>query len=90
MEARTRLYSLEEMKRRAEELYARIKPEEDQDNIGKFLMVDVESGDYEIGEDDMKTSDLLHARHENAQVFTFRIGYETAYTFCGTMKRRAS
>ncbi|WP_395088711.1 hypothetical protein [Armatimonas sp.] len=50
------------------------------ENIGKLLMIDVDSGDYELGDDgnDVELFHRLRARHPQAQVFSLKVGYRTA------------
>lgn len=58
------------------------------ENIGKLVVLDVASGDYEI--DDEKSSGptrRLQARHPSARLFALRIGYKTAASFCGALEQ---
>ncbi|WP_395138478.1 hypothetical protein [Armatimonas sp.] len=50
------------------------------ENIGKLLMIDVDSGDYELGEDgnDVELFRSLRLRHPNARVFSLKVGFRTA------------
>lgn len=50
------------------------------ENIGKLLMIDVDSGDYELGEDgnDVELYRRLRSRQPQAQVFSLKVGYRTA------------
>jgi hypothetical protein len=50
------------------------------ENMGKLLMIDVDTGDYEIGEDgnDVELFRNLRARHPQAQVFSLKVGFRTA------------
>ena len=50
------------------------------ENLGKLLMIDVDSGDYELGEDgnDVEVYQMLRSRHPAAQVFSLKVGYRTA------------
>ncbi len=52
-----------------------VEPQE----IGKFIVIDVESGDYEIGEDSLVVGDRLRARRPNAVGFLTRVGPDTAF-----------
>ena len=48
------------------------------EHFGKELLIDVDSGDYEVaqGRDDyFAASDRLEARHPSSRVFVMRIGY---------------
>jgi phosphonate degradation associated HDIG domain protein len=84
---RARLDTLEEIRERAEELYRReIRPKVMPQHKGKFLVVDVVSGDYEIDEDDLSASEILQARRPDGVLFGMRIGYKSAYTLNGTME----
>ncbi len=52
---------------------------------GKFLILDIESGDYEIDEDDSKAEEILRARRPNGVFLGLRIGYKSAYTLAGSL-----
>jgi hypothetical protein len=81
--------SREEIARRGEEIYQQvIRPKVDARDEGKFLVLDVESGDYEIDTDDLVASDRLLARHPNAELYGVRIGYPEAYRLGGNFERR--
>ena len=53
----------------------RLRPEDD----GKFIAVDLESGGYEIDDDDFSAVARLRARLPAAEVWLERAGYPTAY-----------
>jgi hypothetical protein len=79
-------YSLEEIARIAHEIYRRdIRPHVMPQHKGEFLTLDIESGDYEIDEDDLTAEERIRARRPNGVFFVFRIGYKGAYTLAGTM-----
>ena len=48
---------------------------ETDENIGKFISIDILSGDYEVGTSHLETSDRLFERHLDAVISTLRIGY---------------
>src|ERR1700687_2797124 len=50
-----------------------LRPEDD----GKFVAIDVETGDYEIHEDDYAAVARLRARKPAADVWLMRAGYPT-------------
>ena len=50
-----------------------LRPEDD----GKFVAIDVETGDYEIDEDDYAAVARLRARKPAADVWLLRAGYPT-------------
>jgi hypothetical protein len=66
----------EEVARRGQELYERkprhkVEPEQ----IGRFLVVDIESGDYEVADVDLSASDRMLARRLDG----VRVGRDYAY-----------
>jgi hypothetical protein len=84
--ARTQ-YTNEEIGQIAEQIYRRsIRDKVMPQQKGKFLILDIESGDYEIDEDDLAAEDRLRARRPNGVFFGLRIGYKAAYTLGGTMQ----
>jgi hypothetical protein len=73
---------------RAQELYERLRPRiETPENIGKLIVMDVESGDYEIDDLGIETSQRLQNRHPDATLYALRIGYKSAVSFCGGLER---
>lgn len=85
-------FSSEEIARRGETLYEQsIRPKiETEANIGKLISIDVETGDYEIDEDDRIEGALrLHERHPGAAVYTLRIGYNVVDAIGGVLERTA-
>jgi hypothetical protein len=82
-------YSSAEITRRGKALYdQRIRPlVETQDNIGKIVSIDIETGDYEVGEDLISTGDRLFARHPGAALYGARIGYNAVYAVGGSLVR---
>jgi hypothetical protein len=59
----------------ANELYERIRPSVEPGNHGRLIAIDVDSGEYELGDEMLSIGDRLLARHPDAQMWTFRIGY---------------
>lgn len=75
---------------RAWDLYYRLRPQiETPDNIGKLILLDLDSSDYEIADDELgfAASALVRERHPDANLFALRIGYKTTASFCGDMER---
>jgi hypothetical protein len=80
-------YSNEEIARIANEIYRRdIRPKVMPQHKGKFLILDIESGDYEIDEDDLTAEERLRARRPDGPFFGIRIGYTSAYKLSGSMR----
>ena len=83
------LLSPEEVARRAKQLYeSSIRQQvELEKNIGKMVIIDIETGDYEVDETGLKASRSLSQKHPNARLFGIRIGYNVAVSFGGVMER---
>jgi hypothetical protein len=82
MEALQPRYSLEGFARRGDDFLDRIiqpllKPED----VGKYVLIDIDSGDFEVDEDEIVASDRLLARQPEAQVWMVRVGSRYARTF---------
>jgi transcriptional antiterminator Rof (Rho-off) len=70
----------EELARRAHDLYdQKIREEVEPAHNGEFLVIDVETGDYEVDADEMSALDRAHARRLNPSLFLMRVGYPTAH-----------
>ncbi len=87
MEA-TRLSS-EEVGQRGEALYEqRIRAEvETEENIGKMVIIDVETGEYEVDERGIGAARRLQSRRPNAVLYGKLIGYDVAEALGGVMER---
>ena len=57
---------------------------------GKFLVLDIESGDYEIGDDEMEASRRSRAKHPDGIRYLLRIGYRAAASLGGASRRNGS
>jgi len=80
-------YSKEEFARRGDEIYERaIRPHLEASNEGKFVVIDIETGAYEIDADELVASDRLLARHPDAQIWLRRVGSRYARR-CGAGPR---
>jgi hypothetical protein len=67
---------------RGDEIYDRqvllhLGPEDE----GKLVLIDVETGDYEVDRDEIAASDRLLARHPDAQVWMRQVGSRFARRF---------
>ena len=75
-------YSKEEFARRGDEIYDReIRPRVGPDDEGKFVVIDIETGAYEIDQDELTASDRLLDRRLDAQMWTRRVGSRYARRF---------
>lgn len=78
----------QEIGRRGREIYNRdIRPHVEADNIGKFLILDINTGEYEIDSEDLVASKRLLERVPDGILYGVRVGYRTAYTMAGHMQR---
>lgn len=82
-------FSGEEIARRGEEIYeqsVRLQVETEA-NIGKVISIDIETGDFEIGDDPLMTAKRLLAKHPEAAIYGKRIGYNAVYAVGGSVYR---
>lgn len=56
-----------------------LKPEDD----GKFVAIDIETGEYEIADDELLAGDRLHERVPGAQIWMVRVGWPYVHRFGG-------
>ncbi|MBU7584048.1 MAG: hypothetical protein KAF91_14245 [Nostoc sp. TH1S01] len=82
----------EEITQRGRELYENsIRSQvETAQNIGKIISINVETGEYEIGDDLIITSRKLQAKQADAPIWAGRIGFNAVYAVGGTLIRTAS
>jgi hypothetical protein len=78
-----------EIGRRGKALYEQSIREkvETEENIGKMVIVEVETGDFEIDELGIESARRLRERHPDAHLFGMRIGYNVAESFGGVIER---
>ena len=77
-------YTAEEVASRGEALYEqRIRPHVEATHRGKFVVVDIETGDYEIDADDLAATKRALAKRPDAVLYGVRIGSPTAYRLGG-------
>jgi hypothetical protein len=74
-------YTKEEIATRGKAIYERrIRDKVEPENNGKFLIIDIETGEYEIDEDDFAASRRAHAKHPDGAFFGMRVGYRSSGT----------
>jgi hypothetical protein len=67
---------IREIVRRGEELYgAQIRPLVERDGLGKYVSIDIETGEWDMADDLLTTTDRLHAKHPGALLYSTRVGY---------------
>lgn len=84
-------FASEEIARRGAELYEqRLRATvETEENIGKIISIDIETGDYEIADDALLTGRRLQAKHPDAAIYGRRIGYDAVFAIGGSLVRTA-
>lgn len=84
-------YSRDEVARRGDEIYEReVLPRLGAQDEGKFALIDVETGDYEVDSDEIAASDRLLARRPDAQVWIRQVGSRYARRFGPRFKTSAA
>jgi hypothetical protein len=77
-------FSSEEIGRRGQELYdQKIRHQVEAGNKGKYLVIDIETGEYALGDDTLELSHHLHAKHPGAALYAMRIGYPGTFRMRG-------
>lgn len=75
-------YSKEEFARRGDESYEKLlRSHITHDDDGKYVLIDIETAEYEIDEDELAASERLLARNPTAQVWMRQIGTRGARRF---------
>lgn len=59
---------------------------ETDENRGKFLAIDVETGEYEMDDDSNAATLRARAKHPGHLVYRLRIGYSATHTIAGPMR----
>ncbi len=73
-------YTSDVVAARGKEIYQQqIQEKVESEHRGKFLSVDIETGDYEIDTDDLSPTMRLLAKRPDAIIYSLRIGFEAAH-----------
>ena len=74
-------YSTDEIVARGKEIYEKqLREHLEPQNIGKFLVIDIETGEYEMDEDDLAASRRAARKKPGGARFGMRIGSPTSGT----------
>lgn len=77
-------YSPEQVASRGEQIYEeQIRNRVETGNKGKYVVIDIETGAYEVDEDDVQATKRALAKRSDAVLYGLRIGYPTAYSLGG-------
>ncbi len=69
-------YTRDEIARRGKDLYEReIRSRVEKDHFGEVVVIDVETGDYEIDPDHLTAAKRARAKHPDAALFALRVGF---------------
>ena len=81
----------DETARLGDEIYERdIRHQVEADHHGEVVAIDVESGNWAIGDDVIAATDQLWAQHPAAHdIWSVRVGYRALVSFGGHSLRRA-
>ena len=75
-------FSPEETVRRGEQIYEQqLRERLEPGNVGKFLVIDIETGEYEIDEDRGAAGRRMMAKHPDHARYMKRIGYDAVESF---------
>ncbi len=70
----------ESLAQRGQQFYdQQIRAQVEDQHRGEFLVLHVETGDYEIAEDELTAFQRAKAKHPGAQFYFLRIGHTAAY-----------
>ncbi len=75
----------EEIARRGEDLYERgIRAKVDRpENRGKFVVIDIDTGAFEVDDEDLAATERLLARNPGTLTYGLRVGDDVAYDLGG-------
>jgi hypothetical protein len=84
--------SSEEVAKRAYRIYeGGIRQKvETEENIDKMVIINVETGDYEVDATGLQAAKSLQAKSPYARLFGIRLGYSVAASFGGVIERVSS
>ena len=87
MPVRQPRYSADETVQRAEDLYQqRLRSQVESEHLGQYIAIDIETGEYEIGDDYHAAARTMLARKRDAAIGVLRIGYPAVGRIGGRAK----
>lgn len=78
---RTPRYSADKHARRGKEIYEQSIRPQIENQIGKIVAIDVDTGEFELGENTLDASEKLLSRLPDAQIWCLRIGHVAVHRF---------
>lgn len=84
MEKRRFRIPIDEAARRGTELYElKIRPLVEAGNLGRYLAIDIETGDYAVADERFDAAKALFEKNPDAEIWGVRIGHRAAASFGG-------
>ena len=81
-------FTNEEIARRGEEIYAsRLRAQLEEEHKGQVVIIDIESGNYEIGHDSLAANKRALAKCPGAALYGIRVGYDVVESLGGSFLR---
>jgi len=79
-----------ELARRGEEYYERVlRSKLEPKHVGEYLVLEVESGDYELDASQIAALDRAEAKHPESVFYIMRVGYTAAGGIGASPRRRS-
>jgi hypothetical protein len=73
-------YNTEEFARRGKEIYeSQVRSQVEEENHGKIVAIDIETGAFELAKDSLTPSDRLLAQYPEAQIWFVRVGHRAVH-----------
>jgi hypothetical protein len=80
-------YTSQEIARRGEEIYQReFRDKLEPTHTGKFLVIDIDTGDYELDADEVAALQRAMARNPDGARYLKRIGFAAAHRLGGRLR----
>jgi hypothetical protein len=85
-----RKYDKEEFARRGDAIYENdVQPKLSPKDNGKFVAIDIDTGEYEIHKNEMTAGDRLRERLPEAQIWMVRVGSRYVHRFGGRLRQES-
>jgi hypothetical protein len=82
-------YSSDEIVERGQALYdQKIRAKVEPQHNGKFMVLDIETGEFEIDADSVAALERAEAKHPDPALFLLRVGFPTAVTLGACLQVR--
>jgi len=75
--------NVREISTKGQRILEAVLEELEEEHFGRFIAIEVDSGEYFIGDTAIEATRKARVKHPSKVFFLGRIGYPTAYTFKG-------